>query len=107
MTSRDGKLSVIIASVSGFPVIGECLESLHQQSDKVELEVIVANRCANGVGTVLFQKYPWIKLIEAPLETTVPQLRALAFRQTSPLYALNRQRFQAGTLCSHSLYLLW
>lgn len=76
-------LSVVIAAVNGFPALKDCLGSLSQQSGVDELEVIVANRRSDGLGKVLRQKYPWVKLIEAPPHTTIPQLRALAFREVS------------------------
>lgn len=79
-SANHQKLSVVIASVNGFPIIGECLESLRQQSGTEEIEVVVANRCADGVGTSIQEKYPRVKLIEAPVETSIPQLRAMAFR---------------------------
>jgi glycosyltransferase involved in cell wall biosynthesis len=74
------RLSVVIASVNGFPVIGECLESLHQQAGAEGIEIVVANRCADGVATAIRETYPRVKLIEAPTETPIPQLRAMAFR---------------------------
>jgi len=83
MTTQNYSLSVIIASVNGLPILEECLESLQQQSAVEGLEVIVANRCGNDTGTILREKYPWVKLIEAPLRTTIPQLRAMAFQETS------------------------
>ncbi len=83
MRKDSQRLSVVIASVSGFPSLKDCLGSLSQQSGVDELEVIVANRCADDLGKVLRQKSPWVKLIEAPPHTTIPQLRALAFREAS------------------------
>jgi len=77
------KLSVVIASVNGFPIIGECLDSLHEQCGVGGVEVVVANRCKNGTGEVLKQKYPWIKFIEAPPQTPIPHLRAMAIRETT------------------------
>ena len=76
-------MSVVIASVNGFPIIGECLDSLHKQWEIEGLEVVVANRCKNGTGEVLKQKYPWIKFIEAPPQTPIPHLRAMAIQETT------------------------
>jgi glycosyltransferase involved in cell wall biosynthesis len=76
-------LSVVIASVNGLPLISECLDSLRHQSKAEEIEVIVANRCEGGVAEVIRCDYPWVKLIEAPATTTIPELRALAFGQSS------------------------
>lgn len=72
-----------IASVNGFPVIGECLDSLRKQYGVGEVEVVVANRCENGTSEVLKQKYSWIKLIEAPPQTPIPSLRAMAIQETT------------------------
>ncbi len=77
------KLSILISSVNGFPIIGECLDSLHKQTVAGEIEVIVANRCTNGVGKKIERGYPWVKLIEAQPETTIPQLRVLAYRKAT------------------------
>ncbi len=72
---------MILALANGFSPIEECLESLRRSSS--ETEVIVANRCGKRKGILLKEKYPWVKLIEAPPHTTIPQLRALAFREVS------------------------
>jgi len=83
MTKDYHNLSVIIASVNGLPILEECLESLRQHSEGVELEIVVADRCNNGLRKFVRQHYPQVKLVEAPGEFTVPQLRALAFRGCS------------------------
>lgn len=75
------KLSIIITSVNGFPIVGECLDSLHEQTVIEDIEVIVANRCTNGVGKKIKKEYPWVKLIEAQPWATIPQMRVLAFRE--------------------------
>ena len=75
-------LSVVVPSVNGFPVLGDCLDSLNRQVGDGRLEeVIVANRCANGLGMALRDRFPWMKLIEDPLDTPIPQLRIMAFRE--------------------------
>jgi GT2 family glycosyltransferase len=74
---------VLIASVNGFHAMEECLESLRKQPKDGELEVVVAYRSSNGSGRVLKRKYPWVNFVETPSETPIPQMRALAFRETS------------------------
>ena len=76
-------MSVVIASVNGLPIIEECLESLGKQSIFEKLEVIVADRCGETVRTSIRRQYPQLILIEAPPQTTIPRLRALAFREAS------------------------
>jgi len=75
------RLSVVIASVNGFPILGECLDSIRRQTQVKDLEVVVVNRCAKGVGATIKKHHPWVKLIEASTETSIPHLRAMAFRQ--------------------------
>jgi GT2 family glycosyltransferase len=79
-TNSQQKLSVVIASVNGFPIIGECLDSLIRQVGVEEIELIVANRCSDNVGPRIQQKYPAVRLINAPSDTSIPHLRAMAFR---------------------------
>ena len=83
MSKNNLKLSVIIVSVNGLPFIGDSLESLGQQSCRDEIEVILVDRCGDSVRNYIGQRYPWVKLIKASPETTIPKLRALAFRETS------------------------
>ncbi len=83
MSIRAAQLSVVIACVNGFPEIGECLESLYGQPFADRIEVVVANRCKNGVGEKIVREYPDVKLLDAPQRTNVPLLRAMAIRETS------------------------
>jgi GT2 family glycosyltransferase len=81
--NMGNKLSVVIASVNGSPIIRECLESLRQQPKSEELEVIVAHRCTDRVSEAIRRDFPWVTLIDAPGATTIPELRALAVRDSS------------------------
>jgi glycosyltransferase involved in cell wall biosynthesis len=76
-------LSVVIASVNGLPIIDDCLGSLFKQEKTAELEVIVVARCPKEVIASICEKYSNVKLIEAPSRTSIPQLRALGFRESS------------------------
>jgi hypothetical protein len=83
MKVLNRRLSVLILSVNGLPGIGKCMESLDRQSGGVELEVIVANRSGEGVAAFIREKYPWARLIDGSSRCTLPQLQALAFRESS------------------------
>ena len=83
MEGLPRRLSILIPSVNGLPFIEECMESLDQQSGSVELEVIVANRSGGTVKAFVREKYPGVRLIEAPSKSPLPQLQALAFRESS------------------------
>ncbi|MCP4609846.1 MAG: glycosyltransferase [Planctomycetes bacterium] len=83
MNGKNFKLSVIVVSVNGLPYIGDSLESLEQQYCRDEIEIILVDRCGDSVRDFVGQKYPSVKIIKASQETTIPILRALAFRETS------------------------
>ena len=73
------ELSVVVPSVNGWADLEGCLTALAAQRDGVHLEVLVADRCGAPVREPVRKVFPWVTLIEAPPETTIPQLRSLAF----------------------------
>lgn len=77
---RDAvELSVVVPSVNGWADLEGCLTALAGQRDGVHLEVLVADRCGTPVREPVRNGFPWVTLIEAPPETTIPQLRSLGF----------------------------
>jgi hypothetical protein len=44
--------------------------------------VVVANRCADSVRLKIQERYPEVKIIDAPKETSIPHLRAMAFQES-------------------------
>jgi hypothetical protein len=76
----DGlELSVVVPSVNGWDDLEGCLLALAAEQGHARLEVLVADRCGSAVRDPLRAKFPWVRLIEASRETTIPQLRSLAF----------------------------
>jgi len=73
-------LSVAIASVSGLPVLAECIEALERQRG-VSVEVIVADRTGAPARDYLRAAHPGVRVIEAPAGTPIPELRAMAARE--------------------------
>jgi GT2 family glycosyltransferase len=73
-------LSVVIPSVNGFPILGECLDSLTQQVGAGRLEIIVANRRAD-VRINIEARYPEVRILDAHKEASIPRLRAMAFQE--------------------------
>lgn len=73
-------LSVVISSVNGWSDLKGCLQALAIQSGGVTLEVIVADRVGESVRAPLREKFRHIRLLKAPPGTSIPALRALAFR---------------------------
>jgi glycosyltransferase involved in cell wall biosynthesis len=76
------KISVVIASVNGAAHLDECLRALESQTLKDEAEVIVADRCGAGIGETIRERNLNLKLFNFPLETTIPQLRALGMKRS-------------------------
>jgi len=73
-------LSVVIPSVNGWSDLEGCLQALAQQSGRVTIEVLVADRVGETVRTRLRGQYPHIRLLEFRSATSIPALRASAFR---------------------------
>jgi len=70
----DPPLSVVVASVNGFPYVGACLDSLRAECP--EAEVIVADWTDEGTRGRLREGWPWIRLISFDEPMSVPELRA-------------------------------
>ena len=73
-------LSVVVPSVNGWGDLQGCLEALSTDSAEVDLEILVADRVGDTVRIPLRHHYPHVRLLEAPPGTTIPALRAMAFR---------------------------
>ncbi len=73
-------LSVVIASVNGFPMIEECLASLGAQNGQTSVEAIVVDATGEPTARLIRQRFPWVKLIAVPERLTIPQLRTVGLR---------------------------
>jgi len=69
----------VVPSVNGWADLDGCLAALYAQ-DGAALEVVVADRVGPAVREPLRRIWPQAKVIEAAPGTTIPELRALAFR---------------------------
>lgn len=67
-------LSVVIASVNGFPYLERCLESLERHAD--DAEVIVADWTNADTRRRVAQRWPSVRLISFEDPMAVPELRA-------------------------------
>jgi hypothetical protein len=76
-------LTVVVPSVNGVGDLLDCLAALSSQRSDVELEVLVADRCGEPLRSDVRRLYPWVRILEAPEGTTIPDLRALAFSKAS------------------------
>ena len=79
----EPSLTVVVPSVNGAGDLLGCLAALANQRSDVDLEVLVADRCGESVRAEVRRLYPWVRILEAPAGTTIPDLRALAFAQAT------------------------
>lgn len=77
-------LSVIIPSVNG-AILFECLSALGAASPSVDgsLELIVVERCGAHLRRQLADRCPQAVVLPVDAGTTIPEMRALGFRQAS------------------------
>src|SRR5262245_3990304 len=80
-------LSVVVASVNGFPYVGRCLDALAEHAP--EAEVIVADSTDADTRRRLRNGWPSVRLLEFEEQQTVPELRAAGvFAAGAPFVAL-------------------
>lgn len=86
MTSNP-ELSVVIASVNGFPYVGRCLDALARHAP--EAEVVVADSTNEDTRRRLADGWPDVRLLTFAEQQTVPELRAAGiFAAQAPYVAV-------------------
>jgi len=73
-------LSVVVAAAHSRAGLEACLASLNDQVIDGETEVIAVCNCCEGAGPSIEEAFPFVRLIDAPPGTTVPELRTLGIR---------------------------
>ena len=82
-------LSVVIPSVNGPGDLLGCLAALEQQRGGVALEVLVIDRCGESLRQAVRERFPAVRILETPRDTSIPDMRAIAFREaTAPAVAV-------------------
>jgi Glycosyl transferase family 2 len=76
----DVELSVVVPAVNTLLDLTGCLEALDAQRSEVQLEVLVVNRLGVPIREALPRLFPWARVLEVPNDTTIPEMRAAAFR---------------------------
>jgi hypothetical protein len=79
--SQHPDLTVVVPSVNGWSDLAGCLEALRAQRNGAVVEVVVADRVGDSVRAPLRERFPEVRLVEAPRHTSIPALRAMAFRE--------------------------
>lgn len=74
-------LSVAIASVNGFPYLGECLDALARHAP--EAEVIVADWTDEATRARVREGWPHVRLLSFDEPATIPELRAAGIAAAS------------------------
>ncbi len=75
------KISVIIPSVSGLPIIAECLLALDNQKCDFAFEVIVVDRTGDKTAQYICEHFPRVKLIKLSAPCGIPEMRAVGMAQ--------------------------
>lgn len=84
---NEPSLSVVVASVNGFPYLGACLDSLRSRAP--EAEVIVADCTDDETRRRVREGWPFVTLLAFDEPTPIPALRAAGiFNATSPCIAV-------------------
>ena len=78
------ELSVVVASVNGFPYIGACLDSLRESCP--EAEVVVADWTDEETRRRIREGWPEVRLLSFDEPTPVPRLRAAGMAAASAAY---------------------
>ena len=72
-------LSVVVPSVNGLGDLMGCLDALERQQQDVDVEVVVVDRCGEGVRRAAAQRFPNVRIVAAPAGTPIPDMRVLGF----------------------------
>ncbi len=80
-TDSDPDLTVVVPSVNGWPDLEGCLAALSRQSGSVSIEILVVDRIGKDVPGKIRQHFPSVEILEVAPHTSIPEMRALAFRQ--------------------------
>ncbi len=75
-------LAVIVPAVNTLGDLLGCLAALSRERARTPLDVLVVNRLGEAAGAAIRTDAPWVRILPVPESTTIPQMRALAFRET-------------------------
>ncbi len=76
----DVELSVVVPAVNTLLDLTGSLEALDAQRSEVQLEVLVVNRLGAPIREAMPRLFPWVRVLDVPTDTTIPEMRAAAFR---------------------------
>jgi GT2 family glycosyltransferase len=76
-------VSVVVASNRDKALLQACLGSLLGQCQRLNAELLVARAGAPGDVASLAKTYPSVRFVNAPIDASIPQLRAIGMAQAS------------------------
>jgi hypothetical protein len=80
-SSAPPALSIVIASVNGWPVLGPTLEALDAQPERDRMEVVVVDAVGGETRERLLAHSPKVELVEADGRPPIPRLRHQGVRR--------------------------
>jgi hypothetical protein len=83
MTMPRPELTVIVPSVNGLHDLLGCLDAVEAMRSTIGLETLVVDRLGESVRSVVRQRFPAVRILEVPADTTIPMMRHLAFEAAS------------------------
>ena len=78
--ANNKKISVVISSVNGLPIIKECLESIYRQKNSDISEVIVVDCSNEKTRRVISETFNDIILIHPHEAKTIPELTSIGIK---------------------------
>lgn len=104
--STSPELSVVVASVNGFPYLGRCLDSLVRTAPWVE--IVVADWTDEATRARVRDGWPTVRLLSSAVPASVPELRAAGIAAAGAPYValiedhvVVRDGWAAGLLARH------
>jgi glycosyltransferase involved in cell wall biosynthesis len=79
-SNNNKKISVVIPSVNGLPIVKECLESIYRQKNSNIAEVIVVDCSNEKTRRVISETFKEIILIHPHEKKTIPELRSIGMK---------------------------
>jgi hypothetical protein len=74
-------VSIVVPSVTGLPVVAECLQSLLSQDGSSQAEILVPDRCGESTRSILRRRFPQVQVIPVEGHPSIPALRAIGIKR--------------------------
>jgi glycosyltransferase involved in cell wall biosynthesis len=75
------RVSIIVPSVTGLPVVADCLQALVSQEGAANAEILVPDRCGEPTRAVLRRRFAQVRIIPVEGRPSIPALRAVGIER--------------------------